>query len=532
MSERVDNRCAVYTRKSSEEGLEQSFNSLDAQREACEAYVKSQTHEGWRVLPTRYDDGGFSGGNMERAALVRLLADIDAGKIDTVVVYKVDRLTRSLRDFGKIVERMEAKGAAFVSVTQSFGTTSSMGRLTLNMLLSFAQFEREVTSERIRDKIAASKAKGMWMGGNLPLGYASKDRTLVINEAEAPIVRRVFEGYLQTRSVYELKTILEAEGIRSKRGAVLHHGALFHMLSNQIYLGKIVHKDLVHPGLHPAIIDQALFDAVQATLQDNRVRRRARAKGLAAPLRRLIFDEHGAPMSPSFSLGKDGKPRRYYVSTKLGEAAAPSSKDAIRRVPAPAIEEFVLGRLKQHDPSVVSVTELSTRIARVSVRANSVRIVMTFEPDQVRDRHDRKTILARVLAGDEVRFEDDGLHLTAPVRMKFRGGRTWLDLPEGVSGYQPTKIDAVLIGGLRRAHAALAEHNATPQRPPDTFQDAFGPASPYVAKLYRLAFLAPDIQHAMLAGQQPRGLTLQQLLDAEIPVAWCDQRTMLGFPSA
>jgi DNA invertase Pin-like site-specific DNA recombinase len=223
-------RCAIYTRKSSEEGLEQSFNSLDAQREACEAYVKSQAHEGWKLIPTLYDDGGYSGGNLDRPALRRLLADIDAGKIDTVVVYKVDRLTRALSDFAKIVERMDAKGASFVSVTQAFNTTTSMGRLTLNVLLSFAQFEREVTGERIRDKIAASKAKGMWMGGTTPLGYDAKDRTLAINAAEAETVRHVFERYLEIGAVHRLQRELERDGVRSKGGAVLGRGALFHLL--------------------------------------------------------------------------------------------------------------------------------------------------------------------------------------------------------------------------------------------------------------------------------------------------------------
>ena len=269
-------RCAVYTRKSSEEGLEQDFNSLHAQREACEAYIKSQKHEGWIVLPAQYDDGGISGGTMERPALQRLLADIRARKVDTVVVYKVDRLTRSLADFAKIVEIFDAHGVAFVSVTQHFNTTTSMGRLTLNVLLSFAQFEREVAGERIRDKIAASKQRGMWMGGNPPLGYDVRDRKLVVNEAEAETVRHIFRRYVALRSVRLLAEDLATGGITSKRwlstsgrqwgGQQLARGALYLMLQNRIYLGEIVHKDRHYPGQHQAILDQALWDQAQAHL--------------------------------------------------------------------------------------------------------------------------------------------------------------------------------------------------------------------------------------------------------------------------
>ena len=269
-------RCAIYTRKSSEEGLEQDFNSLQAQREACEAYVLSQVGEGWRASPQIYDDGGFSGGSMERPALKRLLADIERGGIDVVVVYKVDRLTRALGDFARIVEAFDRRGVSFVSVTQAFNTTTSMGRLTLNVLLSFAQFEREVTGERIRDKIAASKKKGMWMGGRPPLGYEPDGRTLKINPAEADTVRHIFRRYLELGSVHRLRDDLATSGVVSKswetmRGAVrggtpFERGALFHLLRNRIYVGEIRHKDVWHPGQHPAILDPELFDAVQAKL--------------------------------------------------------------------------------------------------------------------------------------------------------------------------------------------------------------------------------------------------------------------------
>ena len=257
-------RCAIYSRKSSEEGLDQSFNSLHAQREACEAYITSQKHEGWHALSAKYDDGGFSGGNMVRPGLKKLLEDIAAGKIDTVVVYKVDRLTRSLADFAKIVETFDGKGVSFVSVTQQFNTTTSMGRLTLNVLLSFAQFEREVTGERIRDKVAASKKKGMWMGGIVPLGYDHKDRQLHVNEAEAQQVRHIFDQYLRLRSVFDLYDYLKENGYRSKRrvradggsggGSVLSRGTLYHLLSNPVYVGKTRHGGKLYEGQHKAII--------------------------------------------------------------------------------------------------------------------------------------------------------------------------------------------------------------------------------------------------------------------------------------
>jgi DNA invertase Pin-like site-specific DNA recombinase len=276
-------RCALYTRKSSEEGLEQDFNSLDAQREACEAFVTSQKREGWILLPEMYDDGGFSGGTLERPAFQRLLADVSAGKVDVVVVYKVDRLTRSLSDFAKIVEVFDKNGVSFVSVTQQFNTTSSMGRLTLNILLSFAQFEREVTGERIRDKIAASKKKGLWMGGMPSLGYDVNDRKLVINEEEAKTVRHIFRRYLELKSVRLLKADLDAHGIVSKAREAsdgsaygskpLARGALYLMLQNRVYRGETVHKDNSYPGEHDAIVDEHLWNEVQVILRTNRIER-------------------------------------------------------------------------------------------------------------------------------------------------------------------------------------------------------------------------------------------------------------------
>ena len=348
-------RCAIYTRKSSEEGLEQAFNSLDAQREACAAFVLSQKHEGWGVLPVLYDDGGFSGGTMDRPALQRLLTDIREGKVDVVVVYKIDRLTRSLFDFAKIVEAFDARGVSFVSITQQFDTTTSMGRLTLNVLLSFAQFEREVAGERIRDKIAASKKKGMWMGGLPSLGYDVKNRKLVVNEEEAGAVVRIFRRYVELRSVRELQEELDAAGIRSKRrkladgtpfgGQKLFRGALYLMLQNRIYRGEITHKGNAYPGEHPAIINKALWEEVQAILAKNRVNRVTGSDAkYPSLLAGLAFDETGERLTPTHAV-KKGTRYRYYVSRSLIIGAA-KDRSKGRRIPAANLESLVITRLR------------------------------------------------------------------------------------------------------------------------------------------------------------------------------------------
>ena len=343
-------RCAIYTRKSSEEGLEQDFNSLHAQREACEAFIKSQAGEGWRLVKTAYDDGGLSGGTMERPALQRLLADINQGVIDVVVVYKVDRLTRSLTDFAKMVEVFDAHGVSFVAVTQQFNTTTSMGRLTLNVLLSFAQFEREVTGERIRDKIAASKQKGMWMGGLVPLGYEVHERRLVVNEAEAETVREIFRRYLELGSVRLLMEDLNRRGIRSKvrvakngntsGGNSFFRGALYVLLSNPIYIGEIRHKGVRHPGLHEPIVDRELWEKTQLLLRSQAVRGASRAtKSVASPLTGRLFDESGQSLTPSHAV-KGERRYRYYVSRSLIKGTADSAGRGWR-LPAPEIERTV-----------------------------------------------------------------------------------------------------------------------------------------------------------------------------------------------
>jgi len=348
-------RCAIYTRKSSEEGLEQEFNSLQAQREACEAFISSQRHEGWVCLRAGYDDGGFSGATMGRPALQRLLADIAAGRVDIVVVYKIDRLTRSLADFAKIVEILDARGASFVSVTQQFNTTTSMGRLTLNVLLSFAQFEREVIGERIRDKIAASKQKGMWMGGVPPLGYRVQDRKLVIVDSEAELVRSIFRRYAELGSVRLLKAELEAQGSKSKSwtsasgrvigGKPFSRGALYLMLRNRTYRGEIVHQGQSHPGEHPPIIDPPLWDAVQMWLAGNTAERNSRTRTRKPSLLAgMLFDDAGARMTPSYA-DKQGTRYRYYVSPLITQDQRESS--TALRIPAGEIEHLVTSRVRQ-----------------------------------------------------------------------------------------------------------------------------------------------------------------------------------------
>ena len=350
-------RCAIYTRKSSEEGLEQSFNSLDAQREACAAFIASQRHEGWRTLPALYDDGGYSGGNLERPALKSLLDDIQANKVDTIVVYKVDRLTRSLADFAKIVEALDARGVSFVSVTQQFNTTTSMGRLTLNILLSFAQFEREVTGERIRDKIAASKRKGMWMGGTVPLGYDVKDRKLVVNPEDAKMVVRLFKLYLELRCVAKLKARLDQEGIKSKSrtsaagkrsgGASYCRGALYQILKNRIYLGEIHHRGQNHPGEHAAIVPRELWDRVQAQLKsDHQGRRNGLKANSPSLLVGLLQDAEGNRFTPCHT-SKNGRRYRYYVCPAAREGKeAGGAENRPSRVPAHDVERQVVLRLQ------------------------------------------------------------------------------------------------------------------------------------------------------------------------------------------
>jgi DNA invertase Pin-like site-specific DNA recombinase len=337
-------RCAVYTRKSSEEGLDMEFNSLDAQRESCEAYIASQKAEGWVLVGDRYDDGGFSGGNLERPALKRLLADIEEGLVDIVVVYKIDRLSRSLMDFAKLVEVFDRKGVTFVSVTQSFNTTTSMGRLTLNVLLSFAQFEREVIGERIRDKFAASRKKGMWMGGFVPLGYRVESRKLIIHEPEAATIRMIFERFLKVGSATVLVRLLGNEGVTTRSGKLIDKGFLYKLLNNRIYIGEAVHKGTSYPGEHAAIVDRTLWDKVHNILQESPRTRAAHTRAQTPSLLKgLIFGPTGCAMSPTHTR-KGGKLYRYYVSQAVLKHGADAC--AVRRVSAAEIECAVVEQLR------------------------------------------------------------------------------------------------------------------------------------------------------------------------------------------
>lgn len=526
-------RCAIYTRKSSEEGLEQDFNSLHAQREACEAYVKSQIGEGWSALSAAYDDGGVSGGTMEREGLKKLLADIAAGKIDVVVVYKVDRLTRALNDFARIVEIFDRHGVSFVSVTQAFNTTTSMGRLTLNVLLSFAQFEREVTSERIRDKIAASKKKGLWMGGTPPLGYDPDGRKLKLSGTEAELVRHIFRRFLVLKSVPALVKELNAEGRVSKRwtattgnvfgGMPFDSGALYHLLKNPTYLGRIPHKDQSYPSTHPPIIDQAMFDEAQAQLATRTVRKRKRRSDGAdvpAPLLSLkgrLFDCDGGAMTPSHSYGRRGGTHRYYISSSLNRGKANLRPEGIYRLPALPAERWVIETLHRltpdHDPLEV--------LMRMEVHEGAVHLALKASTLAEDERMLSVAIdrINRLLnTGERIHVTEDVVWVHIPRRLKFRGGRAWL------SGDAPkrSRVSPPLAKAVKRAHELVETHMDAD----GVLQEA--PVTVHERRLIRIAWLAPDLQQAMLDGRQKSGLCLEDFKHLSIPLCWDDQRRLLG----
>jgi site-specific DNA recombinase len=545
-------RCAVYTRKSSEEGLEQEFNSLDAQREACEAFIASQRHEGWMLLRDRDDDGGFSGGTMERPALQRLLADIAAKRIDVVIVYNVDRLTRALGDFARIVELFDRHNVSFVSVTQAFNTTSSMGRLTLNVLLSFAQFEREVTGERIRDKIAASKKKGMWMGGQPSLGYDVHNRKLVINEVEAKTVRMIFRRYVELKSVRDLKPELDTAGIVSKaRRAAdgsrygsqrFSRGALYAMLQNRIYRGEITHKGTSYPGEHQAIVEEALFDQVQSILAANRTKRVSRHNQDPSPLTGLLFDTDGERLTPSHAL-KKGVRYRYYVSRHL--ITGHKTKRRGMRLPALGIEALIrtrIGALLGNPEELTSILRaecdraaiiasamrkakdfaslpaadlgvaLRSFVSRISVLSD--RVAITIQPDA----------LAAWVSGGPAAEKDDEQKttiVTATIRVQQRGQEMRLvfgaddELPPGHAG---------LARLLARAHV-LRRRLFEAQSTIDEVARAEDLTPSYVTRLVRLTFLAPDITTSSLSGRHDPDLTVSRLIaDTRFPLDWNDQR--------
>jgi DNA invertase Pin-like site-specific DNA recombinase len=569
-------RCAIYTRKSSEEGLEQSFNSLDAQREACEAFIASQRHEGWQAIATRYDDGGYSGGTMERPALKRLLDDIAANKVNVIVVYKVDRLTRSLADFAKIVEAFDAKGVSFVSVTQQFNTTSSMGRLTLNILLSFAQFEREVTGERIRDKIAASKKKGMWMGGPVPLGYDLEGRKLVPSPNEAELVSKIFTLYLEVGCVRKLAEQLDREQIRSKvwitrtgarlGGVAFARGALYHLLRNRLYLGETRHRDQWYPGEHKGIVARSLWDRVQARLNSNLRKRRNRVRERASSLLTgLVEDEHGTRYTPSFTV-KRGRRYRYYVSQLVIKNTV-TEKNGLTRVPAQELENRVMEKLlaflksdaevfdglnlADESPAVASrlvtaAKQLAARLAsmssqdlrdllssfiwRITVIESTIEIKVRSKELRQQLEKGNKVIPANHSDAKKPLAPSDWINLTVEAKRRRCGGEVHLVVPPS-SSVSREHHKLPLIKALARArgwYEKVVQGKAFDMR--SLARDA-GLTDRYVRKVFRCAFLAPDIVEAILAGRQPQDLNFDKLCQ-NLPSNWVEQREQLGFSPA
>jgi len=519
-------RCAIYTRKSSEEGLEQGFNSLHAQRDACEAYVLSQAGEGWTLIPTIYDDGGYSGGNMERPALKSLMADIDRGLIDNIVVYKVDRLTRSLSDFSKIVDRLDAKAVSFVSITQAFNTTSSMGRLTLNMLLSFAQFEREVTGERIRDKIAASKARGLWMGGRPPLGYDGVDRKLVVNDVEANVVRDIFQRYLTLGSVVKLARELEADGVRSKAwvgkdavyrgGAILTRGAIYHLLSNAVYRGCIRHGEKLYPEAHPAIVDEALWISVQKCLRANDKDKPTTPRvGEGAYLKGLLFDDADNIMRPVHTRRHERR-YHYYVSTPviLKDKRAAGS---LPRVSAPMLDEIVVTQAGQRiRSSWQSAEEQSVRI-----RSALQRVVVG---------HDRIAIaLDPTACHPELASEASEGAVTVKVRINLqRRNGTVLVTPTEQTRESPRRIDHHLVRSICLAREWRRRLEAGEVASVRELARQENLCHRHTGRVLPLAWLAPDLVTMIVEGRQPRGLTLRALTEQPLPRLWDEQRRIFS----
>jgi DNA invertase Pin-like site-specific DNA recombinase len=557
-------RCAIYTRKSSEEGLEQEFNSLAAQCEACEAFIHSQRNEGWVLARTRYDDGGFSGGNLERPALQQLIADIQAGRIDIVVVYKVDRLTRSLADFARLVELFDAEAVSFVSVTQQFNTTSSMGRLTLNVLLSFAQFEREVTGERIRDKIAASKKKGMWMGGNVPLGYDADERTLVINPAEAETVRRIFALYRELGCVRRIKEEIDRLGLRTKSsttangtergGKPFSRGHLYTLLSNPIYTGRIAHKAELYPGQHPALIDDESWSAVRDQLAANKSDHRRKAKA-AEPslLAGLLVDAQGERLTPSHAV-KKGRRYRYYVSAALITDAGTDRAQGWR-LAAMEIEEAVIRILADALTSPARLVERfgaadmpSDQFRKLLGRAARLAAALGGSPGEraklVRELVekiivDEKTIMIKLLRrgfllGGDVpssaseAASDTAVELTAAVAFTRRGPETKLVLQGLAQQTHNSRCDPALIKAIARGRAWFEELATGHARSLQELAKRDGISRRYIRRLVGLAFLSPQLVEAILQGRQSVELTATRLTELDLPLDWIEQHELFA----
>jgi len=547
-------RCAIYTRKSSEEGLEQDFNSLHAQREACEAFIKSQHGEGWRLVKTAYDDGGFSGGTMERPALQRLLTDIRQRLIDAVVVYKVDRLTRSLTDFAKMVELYDSQAVSFVAVTQQFNTTTSMGRLTLNVLLSFAQFEREVTGERIRDKIAASKRKGMWMGGTPSLGYDVSDRRLVINAAEAETVRQIFQRYLELRSVRLLRDDLDQRGIVSKirisksgnrtGGKAFSRGALYELLSNPVYIAEIRHRQERHPGQHEAIVDRELWERVQRQLRDGAAECRARpTKAPASPLAGKLFDDNGQCLYVA-GAAKGERRYRYYVSRQLVTDSADKVRNAWR-LSAPEIERTVAVAARQ---LLDDHAQISASACNLGVGAGEIPAVLEAAGEwsrRLQSEADRTAALSELV--DKVELKPGGIELSInpplsvdgtrgaaamlsmtrfiALRMKRRGMEMRLII-EGAQA-PPRMPEVALLKAIAQAHRWFEELLSGRATSLAAIASRQGVTDRYVARLIRLAFLAPKIVEAIAERGALADLKLTPHVD--LPLNWAMQKQVVGL---
>ncbi|MCF1710356.1 recombinase family protein [Tabrizicola sp. J26] len=544
-------RCAIYTRKSSEEGLEQEFNSLDAQYEACKAYVASQRQEGWSLVPERFDDGGLSGGTLDRPALHRLLAEIEAGRIGMVVVYKIDRLTRSLADFVRLVERLQARACSFVSVTQAFNTSSSMGRLTLNVLLSFAQFEREVTAERIRDKIAASKQKGLWMGGRVPLGYARhpdpQRRELMVEPAEATTVQKLFELYGALGSLCDLEIEAARRGLRPRapvhpetgtfRPRPFSRGQLHYLLTNPVYLGRIRHKDRTYPGQHPALVPEDLWQRVQDRMMAARARPRGRSQAGAEPRLLLgkIRDETGDLLTPTHTQ-RHGRRFSYYVSRRLVTGGADPTG---WRIPARALEAalagMVLGHLREMaqshrlldepdilvaDRMVAEVATLAQACAAEPARLGRLVARVTLGPGSVRIRLEAAAIGEAFGLAPE-RIAAPVLDLAGPFRIRRRGNEARI-----VAGERLPSPDPVLLRILSEARTWARDLRAG--IPLATIAARTGHSEAYLRTRLPIAFLSPRLQQAILEGRQSPDLTVARLVRERIPLDWAAQERRFG----
>jgi DNA invertase Pin-like site-specific DNA recombinase len=496
-------RCAIYTRKSTEHGLEQEFNSLDVQREACDAYIKSQASQGWRALSTRYDDPAYSGGNLDRPAVRRLLADIEAGKVDVVVVYKIDRLTRSLADFAKLVETFDARSISFVAITQQFNTTTSMGRLTLNVLLSFAQFERELASERVKDKIAASRKKGKWTGGTVPLGYEIKDRKLVINKTEAQTVRTIFKLYLQTGSLNKLIPELDKRQIVTKRrktevkkhqgGIPFTYGPLAYLLKNRIYLGEIHYGGKWFKGEHQPILDRTTFTRVQNQLKFNTVDRPKGQSANHAPLTGKLFDDHGNRMGPSFTR-KNGVRYRFYVSTAL--RGRKHLTGSVKRVPATEIEQLIEHSIREQlNLSHAAPSEIFDGIDRAVINSNHIRIAM--KP---------------AYAG-------------RPIEIPWKLART--NTATVIEPADQSKSDPKLVQAVARAHAWLNDLKSGRYNSIEALAEDVKLHPKIIRQQLRLAFLAPSITEAIITGGAGNTPTLAAIAKT-LPLSWFKQRKAIG----